>query len=259
LLFLTDLRGYDVVIGKLVASSVRAVSALAALLPIIGLPIMMGGVSPMWSGPWPRCWCTMFLLALGVLVSTLSRTRGTPSAVWWRSCSAWSSCCRWPGGCGSYLVRPRFAGTPAELAERFQWILQVNPVVVFARSLEFVFRGTANQRPSAGRWRCGTGSPGWRWRPPDPAALAGPGGDRRGPSERVSRARRGRAAPAVAGRVAGIASFAWIVLGSTGGRLPLWHRIAVVAGVWLWGFLEVREDWLQGWWGCGRFSSPPSG
>src|SRR3954449_10240262 len=36
-LFLTDLRGYDVVAGKLLATSLRGFFALLALLPILGI------------------------------------------------------------------------------------------------------------------------------------------------------------------------------------------------------------------------------
>jgi len=45
LLFLTDLRGYDVVLGKLVATSVHSVYGLLAMLPVLALPLMMGGVT----------------------------------------------------------------------------------------------------------------------------------------------------------------------------------------------------------------------
>jgi hypothetical protein len=45
LLFLTDLRGYDVVLGKLVSHSVRAAQGVLAVLPILALPIIFGGVS----------------------------------------------------------------------------------------------------------------------------------------------------------------------------------------------------------------------
>src|SRR5689334_21600678 len=38
LLFLTDLRGYDVVLGKLMATSVQAVYGLLAIFPILALP-----------------------------------------------------------------------------------------------------------------------------------------------------------------------------------------------------------------------------
>ena len=45
LLFLTDLRGYDVVIGKLLANSVAIFYAVLAVLPVLGIPLLMGGVA----------------------------------------------------------------------------------------------------------------------------------------------------------------------------------------------------------------------
>lgn len=45
LLFLTDLRGYDVVAGKLLANSLSVFYALLAVLPILGIPLLMGGVT----------------------------------------------------------------------------------------------------------------------------------------------------------------------------------------------------------------------
>jgi ABC-type transport system involved in multi-copper enzyme maturation permease subunit len=45
LLFLTDLKGYDVILGKLVAHSINAFYALVAIMPILGMPLLMGGVT----------------------------------------------------------------------------------------------------------------------------------------------------------------------------------------------------------------------
>jgi len=45
LLFLTDLRGYDVVAGKLIAMSLHAFYGLLAIFPVLGLTLMLGGVS----------------------------------------------------------------------------------------------------------------------------------------------------------------------------------------------------------------------
>jgi hypothetical protein len=44
-LFLTDLRGYDVVGGKLLATSLRGGYALLALFPVLALTLLMGGVT----------------------------------------------------------------------------------------------------------------------------------------------------------------------------------------------------------------------
>lgn len=55
-LFLTDLRGYDVVAGKLLATSLRGFYALLALFPILALTLLMGGPaarsSPGQRWPW---------------------------------------------------------------------------------------------------------------------------------------------------------------------------------------------------------------
>src|SRR5206468_6387920 len=45
LLFLTELKGYDIVLGKLAAASVHALFGLVAVFPVLALPLLMGGVS----------------------------------------------------------------------------------------------------------------------------------------------------------------------------------------------------------------------
>jgi ABC-type transport system involved in multi-copper enzyme maturation permease subunit len=75
LLFLTDLKGYDVICGKLAANSVNALYALVAILPIFSIPLVMGGVT---FGQFCKLSLvlvtTMVLsLAVGIFVSTYSR------------------------------------------------------------------------------------------------------------------------------------------------------------------------------------------
>ncbi len=65
LLFLTDLRGYDVVIGKLVASSVNSFYAVVAAVPMLAIPLLMGGIT---LGEFGR----MALLTLNTLFFSLS-------------------------------------------------------------------------------------------------------------------------------------------------------------------------------------------
>src|SRR4051794_20548631 len=45
LLFLTDLKGYDVVLGKVAATSLRGFYSLLAIFPILALPLLTGGVT----------------------------------------------------------------------------------------------------------------------------------------------------------------------------------------------------------------------
>jgi hypothetical protein len=75
LLFLTDLRGFDVVLGKLMSHSLQAFYGLVAALPILALPLLIGGVSGSQFGQALLVICnTLFLsLAIGMFVSSISR------------------------------------------------------------------------------------------------------------------------------------------------------------------------------------------
>src|ERR1019366_2533039 len=46
LLFLTDLNGYDVILGKLAATSLASIQSLLAMVPILGCALFVGGVTP---------------------------------------------------------------------------------------------------------------------------------------------------------------------------------------------------------------------
>lgn len=72
LLFLTDLKGHDIVLGKLAASSVNALYSLLAIVPILGLALLFGGVSgtQFWRTILVLLNTMVFSLALGICVST---------------------------------------------------------------------------------------------------------------------------------------------------------------------------------------------
>jgi ABC-type transport system involved in multi-copper enzyme maturation permease subunit len=75
LLFLTDLKGWDIILGKLLSSSVNCVFGLLAMVPMLAIPMMMGGV------PWLEfvrvilcLFTTLFLsISWGFLISSLFR------------------------------------------------------------------------------------------------------------------------------------------------------------------------------------------
>ncbi len=75
LLFLTDLRGYDVVLGKLLATSLRGLLALLAVFPILSVTLLMGGVTggQFWRTVLGLINALLCSLAAGLLVSALSR------------------------------------------------------------------------------------------------------------------------------------------------------------------------------------------
>ncbi len=74
-LFLTNLKGHDVILGKLAATSIHIFYGLVGMLPVMALPLLLGGVS---NGEFWRmalvllntCW---FSLTVGVFASVLSR------------------------------------------------------------------------------------------------------------------------------------------------------------------------------------------
>jgi hypothetical protein len=72
LLFLTEMNGYDIVLGKLISRGVHAFYALLALLPITAMPLLLGGVTG--AEFWRRALAlviTMFIsLVTGLLAST---------------------------------------------------------------------------------------------------------------------------------------------------------------------------------------------
>jgi hypothetical protein len=75
LLFLADLRSLDVVLGKWTAASLTGLYGLVAVLPSLGIPLLLGGITP---GEYGRTALAvvnaiLFSLTAGMLVSTLSR------------------------------------------------------------------------------------------------------------------------------------------------------------------------------------------
>ncbi len=75
LLFLTDLKGYDIVLGKMVAASVNWFFGLVALFPILALSLLMGGVAPgeFWRKILGLTNLLFYSLALGMFVSSFMR------------------------------------------------------------------------------------------------------------------------------------------------------------------------------------------
>jgi ABC-type transport system involved in multi-copper enzyme maturation permease subunit len=75
LLFLTDLKGYDIVFGKLAATSVNAFYAMLAVFPILAISLLAGGVGveEFWRVVLTTVNNLFFSLALGMFCSAVSR------------------------------------------------------------------------------------------------------------------------------------------------------------------------------------------
>jgi ABC-type transport system involved in multi-copper enzyme maturation permease subunit len=84
LLFLTDLKGYDIVLGKLVACSLNVFYSVAAMLPMLAIPLLMGGgitLSEFARMALVTVNTLFFSLTLGICVSAMSRSAQKAAAV----------------------------------------------------------------------------------------------------------------------------------------------------------------------------------
>jgi hypothetical protein len=75
LLFLTDLKGYDIVLGKLAATSLNAFYGILALFPVLAIPLLVGGVTiaEFWRVVLVAMNTLFFSLAVGMFCSSISR------------------------------------------------------------------------------------------------------------------------------------------------------------------------------------------
>jgi hypothetical protein len=76
-LFLTDLKGYDIALGKLFSSSLLTFYLILGVFPVVALSMLLGGVSAreFWEVALALLNVFFFSQAVGILVSTLSRNR----------------------------------------------------------------------------------------------------------------------------------------------------------------------------------------
>jgi len=75
LLFLTDLKGYDVVLGKFAALGLHSMYGLVAVFPALALPLLTGGVTgaEFWRVSFALLNLLFFSLAVGMAVSSMAR------------------------------------------------------------------------------------------------------------------------------------------------------------------------------------------
>ena len=77
-LFLTDLKGYDIVFGKVVATSLNSFYGLMAVFPVLAVPLLLGGMT---NGEF---WRMVIVLISTFLLSLAVGSLG-PLASRWRS------------------------------------------------------------------------------------------------------------------------------------------------------------------------------
>ena len=243
LLFLTDLKGYDVVLGKLAATSLNCLYAALAIVPMLALPLLMGGVA---LGEFGRMALVLintlfFSLALGIAVSALSRsprramditfvlllflTALLPALGAWRAAVASST----EVGRGwllpsvgfgySRALDPVYKARPHE----FWWSL----AVIHGLGWLFLLLASAfvprawQERPAGAR--------ALRWRARWQQWIYGCAADRTGFRQRLLD--RG--------------AYCWLASRVRLRPALIWAVLGLIACGWLWGWARVGRDWLS--------------
>ncbi len=243
LLFLTDLKGYDVVLGKLVANSLNGFYGLLAIVPVMAIPLLLGGVAP---AEFARVAVVLvnalfFSMCVGVFASACSRSArksialtlslvlifavGFPALGLWYT---WKFQLRslenllfFPSvgyGYGMALDKPFRLG-PAG----YYWSLGIIHVLgwVFLLLACFIAPRSWQDRPASAR--------GERWRR---LWLAWSYGSI---AERV----------AFRTRLLNENAFFWLAARARLKPAWVWTTLACLGCCWVWGWLKYRHDWLN--------------
>ncbi len=243
LLFLTDLKGYDVVLGKLMASSVNALYSVVAILPMLAIPLLMGGITP---GEFARMAllslnALFFSLAAGIWVSSFSRSGYHAMLGTFLVILCFTALLPAGGAILSMTGKVRQVPTAFLLpSAAFTYYGALDQVYRTTRmpfgismgiihSLGWIFLALASFTVPR-TWQEGrSGMRGQRWTQRFTVWRYGP------PAERAELRRR----------LLSRNPFFWL---SSRVRLRpavVWAFLGVVACIWVWGLAKARREWLQ--------------
>ena len=243
LLFLTDLRGYDVVVGKLVANSLNAFYGVLAVVPVLGVPLLMGGVTP---GEFGRVALVLvntlfFSLSVGMFASAISKSNRKAIAATFfvllvfaggfPAVGAWIARINmaWPVE-PAYLIPSPVYTYACALAkpfsiqpELFYWSLGI------IHGLGWLFLGLASGiAPRAWQDRP-AGARGQRWRERWQNWVHGGSEERRRFRENLLQ----------------VNAFFWLAARPRQRVAWVWGALVCVACVWIWGVIKYRDDWFD--------------
>lgn len=244
LLFLTDLKGYDVVLGKLAANSLNGFYGLLAILPVMAIPLLLGGLAP---AEFARVAAVLvntmfFSMCLGMFASASSRSSRKAMAL------------------TLFLVLVFTAGFPAWgswLAWKNQWrslesvLFFPSAVYTYTMALDIPFKRTGT---SVFYWSLGV-IHGLAWIFLGLACLIAPRSWQDRPlSERGERWRawwRLSSYGSVPNRIAyrtrllNINPFYWLAARARLKPAWVWTFLGGIACGWTWGAVKYHRDWFN--------------
>jgi len=243
LLFLTDLRGYDVVIGKMAATSLGALYGVLAVVPMLAVPLLIGGVAP---GEFGRMALVIlntlfFSLTLGMCVSAMSRSGRWATMTTFLLIVSFSALSplasgllsvigKWPRAqlllllpSPGYTFAATFDSTFKVNRDPFWWSLETVHGLgwCFLVIASLVAPRAWQDRPAGSRI----------WRHLNQWPLLGPGDDEE---------RRG-----FRRRLLDRNAFFWLAARARQRPAYVWAALGLLALGWFWGLLRLRQEWLN--------------
>jgi ABC-type transport system involved in cytochrome c biogenesis permease component len=244
-LFLTNLKGYDIVLGKLLANSLAVFYGVLGVLPLLAVPILMGGVTGAEFGRLAfTVLNTLFLsLSIGMLASAVCLRAKTATAV-----AMLLLILLVVGGPGLGLLEYRARGWHGTY---FWPFLVLSPVFPFFAGAEFLYRSSIGDLFywSAGSihlaaWGClGLASRvlrhKWQDKPATAAAL-----QRRSWREQMLEGDRG-SREAFRTWLLDQNAFYWLAARPRHRVIWAWTPLAAATVFWIWGAIKIGNDWFN--------------
>ena len=229
LLFLTDLKGLDIVLGKLVASALDSFYALIGTLPVLAIPILLGSVTA--GEIWRTMLCllctALFSVCAGIIVSSLSISERKAAT-------------------GTFLlVACVAAGIPAAVlligayasrGDPFEWLLTLSP----ATSIVAALTNNPREIPWGMYWASIAFTLGYALAFTGVAAWVVP----RIWQQRVETGGR-RSQPVATGNRLDVSPTCWLAGRGRLRGLWLWLFLGVVLAAWLWAYSEDETGMLS--------------
>ena len=243
LLFLTDLRGFDVVAGKFVAGSLNTFYGLLATLPMLAIPLLMGGVgfAEFWRIAVVLLNTMFFSLATGMISSALTKSARNAAGLCMAVVLGLSALLplmgailtgirHWPvvpetflifspGTAFAYAFETNHAGHADEyllsliITHGLAWIFLVASCLIVPRSWQDK-SATVTQLRWRDRWL--------RWSLGDSTQRA-----------------------EFRARLLDVNAFYWLAARSRIKPTVVWAFVGVLACVWLWGWTRFGSDWTE--------------
>ncbi|MDB6020283.1 MAG: family transporter protein, partial [Pedosphaera sp.] len=141
LLFLTDLKGYDIVLGKLAAKSLSSIYGLLSVLPVLALSLLLGGITAgeywrivlalanilffsLCAGMWVSCWSRDERQAMTASFMLVALWVAVPLLIGWHSLYPLSPVYAFEAGAArAYLFAPGDYWQSLGIAQGLSWAM----------------------------------------------------------------------------------------------------------------------------------------